>query len=443
MTYIERTIRYFFLMILYNLVLLSPMIPDKLIRVLSCTGLMLFYLYCHMIPVNTSCKGQRLKILHGGYELVLASIVTFLFETAIYLFLIFKTATPARLLIMNGIICAILLYLLFMNGIIRIFTCSGQLGIFKRIALLLFWWIPGLNLFLLHSFTQVSRKEYEFSMEKQQFYEKWKEEKLCKTKYPILMVHGIFFRDWKNFNYWGRIPDELIRHGATIFYSNHQSSASVEQCAEEIKACILKIVKDNGCEKVNIIAHSKGGLDSRYAVSCLGMDRYVASITTINTPHYGCNYVCRILDRISPEFVKFIGKKYESVFTLLGDDNPDFLSGLRDLTDRECARLNGIMTDAPGVYCQSTGSQMGSAKSAMFPLNLGYMIIRIFGGGKNDGLVSTSSMVWGNDLGVLKPKGKQGISHGDVIDLTRKNIEGFDVMGFYTDLIHKLKERGY
>jgi len=146
LTYIERTIRYFFLMILYNFVLLSPMMPDKLIRVVSYTGLMLFYLYCHIIPANTSCKGQRLKILHGGYDLVLSSIVTFLIETAIYLFLIFKTATPARLLIMNGIICAILLYLLFMNGIIRIFTCSGQLGFFKRIALLLFWWIPGFNL---------------------------------------------------------------------------------------------------------------------------------------------------------------------------------------------------------------------------------------------------------------------------------------------------------
>ncbi len=81
MTYIERTIRYFFLMLLYNLVLLSPMMPDKLIRVLSCTGLMLFYLYCHIIPVNASCKGQRIRILHGGYELVLASIVTFLIET--------------------------------------------------------------------------------------------------------------------------------------------------------------------------------------------------------------------------------------------------------------------------------------------------------------------------------------------------------------------------
>ncbi|MDF2887488.1 MAG: triacylglycerol lipase [Lacrimispora sp.] len=444
MTLFKRMVRYFLLMLLFNFTLLSPMLPGTLVRVLSCTGLMLFYLYYHFIPVKVNCNGRRLKILLGGCELLNAAIVCFFLELAVYGYvLIFNRTYPALLLVVNGIACAMFLSLLLINGIIRIFTCSGQLGLSKRIALLLLWWVPGVNLVLLHQFIDTSHKEYDFTLEKQQYYEKWKEEELCRTKYPILMVHGIFFRDWKSFNYWGRVPDELIRHGANIFYSNHQSSASVEQCGEEIKACILEIVKKTGCEKVNIIAHSKGGLDSRYAVSCLGMDQYVASITTINTPHSGCHYVCRILDRISPGFANFIGKRYESLFTLLGDDSPDFLSGLRDLTDRECARLNKLMKDTPGVICQSTGSQMRSLGSAMFPLNLGYMIIRLLGEGSNDGLVSTNSMVWGNDLGILKPKGKQGISHGDVIDLTRKNIEGFDVMGFYTDLVHKLKERGY
>ncbi|WP_077610333.1 hypothetical protein [Clostridium sp. Marseille-P2415] len=58
------------------------------------------------------------------------------------------------------------------------------------------------------------------------------------------------------------------------------------------------------------------------------------------------------------------------------------------------------------------------------------------------GLVSINSMAWGSFLGVLKPKSKQGISHGDVIDLTRKNIEGFDVCEFYVDLVNKLKLKG-
>jgi triacylglycerol lipase len=51
-------------------------------------------------------------------------------------------------------------------------------------------------------------------------------------------------------------------------------------------------------------------------------------------------------------------------------------------------------------------------------------------------------MAWGNFLGVVSPVGKQGISHGDIIDLTQKNIEGFDVCEFYVDLVSKLKERG-
>ena len=42
----------------------------------------------------------------------------------------------------------------------------------------------------------------------------------CKTKYPILMVHGMGFRDRKYFNYWGRIPKILKENGADIYYGH-------------------------------------------------------------------------------------------------------------------------------------------------------------------------------------------------------------------------------
>ena len=61
--------------------------------------------------------------------------------------------------------------------------------------------------------------------------------------------------------------------------------------------------------------------------------------------------------------------------------------------------------------------------------------------GENDGLVSVSSAKWGNFLGVLTAKNR-GISHGDIIDLTRQNIEGFDVCEFYVNLVNGLKEKG-
>ena len=52
-------------------------------------------------------------------------------------------------------------------------------------------------------------------------------------------------------------------------------------------------------------------------------------------------------------------------------------------------------------------------------------------------------MKWGEKFTFLEPSGNRGISHGDVIDLNRENIEGFDVREFYVGVVHDLKERGF
>lgn len=61
----------------------------------------------------------------------------------------------------------------------------------------------------------------------------------------------------------------------------------MEENAGILREKIFEILRENGEEKVNIIAHSKGGLDSRYLISGLHMAPYVASLTTICTPHRG------------------------------------------------------------------------------------------------------------------------------------------------------------
>jgi triacylglycerol lipase len=58
-------------------------------------------------------------------------------------------------------------------------------------------------------------------------------------------------------------------------------------------------------------------------------------------------------------------------------------------------------------------------------------------------LVSTSSSGWGENRIKLTVKGSRGISHGDLIDLNRENIEGFDVREFYVQLVKGLKESGF
>ena len=63
--------------------------------------------------------------------------------------------------------------------------------------------------------------------------------------------------------------------------------------------------------------------------------------------------------------------------------------------------------------------------------------------GFNDGLVGEKSFPWGEDYRFVTIKGKRGISHGDMIDLNRENIDGFDVREFYVELVQELKERGF
>ncbi|MCL2076808.1 MAG: triacylglycerol lipase [Oscillospiraceae bacterium] len=377
-----------------------------------------------------------------GFELILAGFVCFTAEMLAYaLFFINYGVGWFWLLFLNALHCALLLFITTVNGSARVIFSSKQVGLALKILLIAFWWFPVLNLILLFKISEKASKEFEFSVYRYNLNQNRKERNLCSTRYPLLLVHGVFFRDWENFNYWGRIPEELVGNGAVVYYGNHQSAAAVEQSAEELKQSILKIIEETNCEKVNIIAHSKGGIDSRYAISLLGMGRYVASLTTINTPHRGCNFVRRILDMTPEKAISAIGDKYEKLFLKLGDENPGFYDSLALLTDENCANLNHIMTNDPNVLYQSAGSMMATPLSAIFPLSVGHVIIKKCEG-DNDGLVAVSSMKWGEFLGLVTPKGKKGISHGDMIDLTRKNIDGFDVCEFYVDLVNGLKLRG-
>ena len=269
-----------------------------------------------------------------------------------------------------------------------------------------------------------------------------KQEQVCATRYPILMVHGVFFRDFRYLNYWGRIPSALEANGAKIFYGNHQSAASVADSGREIADRIKQIIQETGCGKVNIIAHSKGGLDSRYAISKLGMAPYVASLTTINTPHRGCEFADYLLGKIPEKQQQMVADAYNSALKKLGDTNPDFIAAVTDLTASACAKFNGEIPDPPGVYIQSTGSCMKKPSGGRFPLNTTNAFVKHFDG-ENDGLVGYESFRWGANFIYLKPDGNRGISHGDVIDLNRENIDTFDVREFYVDLVSDLKRRGF
>lgn len=429
------------LLLLMNIVFISIIGQAKILAIIAAILLLIIYLYINLIPIKDRLLGKRLNIMYGGYELIVDITICMVLEVILYIFLLSNYSINTWVITINTIIALILTSFSFLNGFFRVIFFSSQVTMLQRILVLIFWWVPVINIIILCKCCKIAKHEFMFELSKHNLDNARKENEVCKTKYPIVMIHGIFFRDWMFINYWGRVPKELIKNGAKIFYGKQQSATSVSRSAQELKENILKIIHDTGCEKVNIIAHSKGGLDARYAISCLGLNKYVASLTTINTPHRGCKFVDYLLDKLPKSFINYVHKKYNAVFTKLGDKDPDFLSGVNDLRATRCKEFNEKVKDAEGVLYQSVMSKMKGPLSADFPLNICYILCKMFDG-ENDGLVSIESAKWGSYLGLIIPE-KKGISHGDVIDLTRKNLPGFDVCEFYVDLIKKLKEKGF
>ena len=391
-------------------------------------------------PAGT--KSLRLKICNHGTLLLTVFVCSLIPSLLWHAVLAFLTVPHAYMdLVWSMVYCIVASAVLFWNGILCVYCTSTQMGIKWRVIGALCGMIPILNLIVLTRIINVTSDEVEFEIEKESISTSPALSEICKTKYPLVLVHGVFFRDSRIFNYWGRIPRTLQLHGATIYYGEHQSALTVKESARELASRIKLIVDRSGCEKVNIIAHSKGGLDCRYAISEFGMAPYVASITTVNTPHRGCLFAERLMDSI-PESVKNkVATVYNTTLTALGDENPDFLAAINDLTAEACQKRNELLTFPDGIFAQSIGSVMEHPHKGQFPLNLSYHYVKNFDG-ENDGLVGESSFAWGEKYTLLRSRGTRGISHGDVIDLNRENIRDFDVRAFYSEVVSDLRRRG-
>ena len=268
----------------------------------------------------------------------------------------------------------------------------------------------------------------------------------AKTKYPILLVHGMGFRDYKRISYWGRIPKMLESLGCQVFFGGQDSNADIETNGRHLASRIEQILKETGAEKVNIIAHSKGGLDSRYAISKLGMADKVASLTTMLTPHHGSKTIDKLLKIPRPLF-RF-GCFFADVwFRVLGDRHPRTYAVIESFSTESARRFNAEVTDSDSVYYQSYAFVMKRATSDGL-MWFQYLFVKRFDG-ENDGLLSPESVKWGEFRGIYRGAGRRGISHCDEIDLRRRRLskkkgEGVcDIVDLYCDAVRDLAEKGF
>lgn len=240
-------------------------------------------------------------------------------------------------------------------------------------------------------------------------------------RYPVVLAHGLLGFDELRIgraraDYFRGVPARLEREGCVVHRCRVPKTASVADRAAEL----ARFVDDLPARRVNVVAHSMGGLDARFAISRLGLGRKVASLVTIGTPHLGTPLAdaCAGLGRRAGlwDGLERVGMNVDA---------------LDDLTRERMEAFNRAVPDARGVLY---GSVVGapSRKRDVSPILLPTFLWLGASGGENDGMVPAASQRWGELVWDVEA------DHFAQIGWSRR----FDAVELYAALLRELRGRG-
>jgi triacylglycerol lipase len=202
------------------------------------------------------------------------------------------------------------------------------------------------------------------------------------TRYPITLFHGYAGTDsyFGVLDYFFGVVPLLSDTGYEVTAPTSSPIAQSETRAGQLAEQLQAWLDESGARKMNIIAHSRGGLDARLLVSGKGWDDRVASITTVATPHRGiplllANFLS--VQDFSPDYMDVFNVAYPNI------------PGVRywSWSSRSCGILE------PWCIADKNGEVVDVLLGASYTLLLRF--------GPNDGIVPTASMIWGEHLGEL------------------------------------------
>ena len=250
----------------------------------------------------------------------------------------------------------------------------------------------------------------------------------------IILVHGILgFAKRFDIDYFRDLPDRFRAQGLRVFVPELDPTEGVEfrgaQLRQQIQAAAAAGTIDT-TQKTHIIAHSLGGLDSRYILSPANPSRLqvpVRSLTTISTPHRG-SPVADVIDNpqaLSPfPHLPFAAGPdlLEPVLNALGIS----LNGLRSLTTSACQAFSEQYVDNPKVsYFSSTGSGRAGFPQASAPFFLFHQYLSAATGQPSDGMVPVSSAQWGTF-----DSSTWAGDHGEMIGYNLDNLLSLPAYGY-------------
>lgn len=260
---------------------------------------------------------------------------------------------------------------------------------------------------------------------------------------PIVLVHGIFGFDQltlgglKIADYFRLVPDALRNDGHVVPLPPQLNRAgSVAERAQDLKDYLQNPNHvDVFGRKVHLVAHSLGGLDSRFMISKMDMSDRVLSLTTIGTPHHGSPIADIVVQGANPalnQFMEHLGVNLKATF---------------DLTTAACRQRNLEVLDEPGVAYFSIAGQFEPPRILGQPQGFFGLTHDIIAKTErnNDGLVSVESATLGErpawtSLDTWNVNHFREINWGTNVLPTPLELLDHAMLEKYRNLIKRIKE---
>jgi len=202
----------------------------------------------------------------------------------------------------------------------------------------------------------------------------------------IVFVHGFLgFSEiplpWWPIRYFRHARACLAERGLTASFPALPPAGSIEARAR----ALAEFLGTLSAPRIHLIAHSMGGLDSRYVAHALDAQQRIRNLITIGTPHRGTPVASWFFERRG--VVPWLGRTW-------------LRKALRDLTPAACEAFNREVKDRANVrYLSFAGARPVAEMPAL--LRPWSRLLRDRAG-ENDGLVPAASTVWGEVGGTVR-----------------------------------------
>jgi len=212
----------------------------------------------------------------------------------------------------------------------------------------------------------------------------------------IVLAHGVLgfgdelpglFQLLPAIHYFNGVADHLRERGHIVLEPQVDPTGSVQERGDQLAEKILKQTGPH--DKIHILAHSMGGLDSRHAITNRSdlVDR-VATLVTIGTPHRGSP----VADAVANKTGTLLGR----IPDLLRRKLESNTEALKDLTTPVCSAFDDATPDVPSVRYVNVAGVAANGGSELLFFQLASAIGSITGE-PNDGVVTKKSALRPNN----------------------------------------------